>query len=87
MWSAYLSIFRDNDSYTHSSVNHSENFIKPVNGTHVESFEALWSRLKSNLRSKFQRRFDLIGVYIDEFSLNRSIRTISMLPLSHFSKT
>ncbi|KAG0436895.1 hypothetical protein DMUE_3986 [Dictyocoela muelleri] len=67
MWSSYMSIFSSSQDYTHLSVNHSQNFVNPENGDHTQSIEALWSRLKSTLRSKFQRRHDYLESYIDEF--------------------
>ncbi|RWR99692.1 hypothetical protein B4U79_11355, partial [Dinothrombium tinctorium] len=50
MWAAYRNIQTKLQGYTHSSVNHSENFVDPTNPTvHTQNVENMWGRLKTGL--------------------------------------
>jgi len=49
-WKSYSSL---NDiGYNHLSVNHSENFVNPVNRANVQTIECLWSILKFKILRK-----------------------------------
>ncbi|KCZ77960.1 hypothetical protein H311_01021, partial [Anncaliia algerae PRA109] len=51
-FSSYLSYFRNNSKFKHSTVNHSQNFVDPNTGTHTQNIESLWSKFKQFRRSK-----------------------------------
>lgn len=67
-WLAYMSLFKNNNDYTHKTVNHSKNFVNPETGVHTNLIENLWMRLKQSLRRKYQRSTLKLDSYIDEFS-------------------
>jgi transposase-like protein len=58
--------------YTHLTVNHSRNFVNPVNGTHTQNIESEWSQLKRFLRSCGRNIAPHIDEYIAEFIYRRA---------------
>ena len=67
MWSSYMSIFRNNENFTHDTVNHSENFVNPETGVHTNTIENLWMLLKQSLRRKLLRSRIHLDLYLAEF--------------------
>ncbi len=41
-WPSYMSIFDENLSFIHGSVNHSQNFVDPETGVNTNLIENLW---------------------------------------------
>ncbi|KAL3105682.1 hypothetical protein niasHT_021565 [Heterodera trifolii] len=53
MWRAYGGIPRLPNGYQHFTVNHQQNFIDPVTGTHTQSIESLWQKMKLKAKKRF----------------------------------
>ena len=53
--------------FEHHQVNHSENFVNPIDGTNTQKIEASWSVLKRLLRKKGTRKVDNVDFYLAEF--------------------
>ena len=51
MWKGYTNIKKN--GYIHKTVNHSKNFINPVDGTHTQNIERFWRGLK-DVRKRYQ---------------------------------
>lgn len=66
-WSSYISIFKDDNNFTHQTVNHSVNFVNPENGVHTNNIENLWMLLKQSLRRKYLRNRQNLELYLAEF--------------------
>ena len=63
-WRGYTNI---PDHFEHYQVNHSQNFVNPVDGTNTQRIEGTWSVLKRVLRMKGTRKCDDIDGYLSEF--------------------
>ena len=50
-WKGYVHL--DTLGYTHKTVNHSKNFVDPVDGTHTQKIERFWRGLKG-VRTRYQ---------------------------------
>jgi hypothetical protein len=48
-WAAYASLSEWGGGYDHHTVNHSENFVNPEDGTHTQTIERAWRDLKTRL--------------------------------------
>ena len=63
-WKAYHNIRRiEGFNYSHEVVNHSENFVDPVTGTHTNTIESKWGGLKRVI-PKNARRKERLGPYL-----------------------
>jgi transposase-like protein len=58
--------------YTHSTVNHSINFINPIDGTNTQKIERLWEEVKNLKRRRRGFKLDKLEVYIHEFIWRRN---------------
>lgn len=58
--------------YSHQTVNHSQNFVDPVTGTHTQSIESEWSQLKQFLRGCGRNIAPHTSEYIGEFVYRRA---------------
>lgn len=80
MWSSYMFIFGSTDStYSHFSVNHTQNFVNPETGAHTQCIESLWSRLKGTLKKKKQYSSRYLEEYIDEYCFRAKLEKDSFL--------
>ena len=53
--------------YIHKTVNHSENWVNPLDGTHTNNIENFWSHLKSHLRTMHGVYTELLPSYLDKY--------------------
>ena len=55
IWAAYANIVTiDNRVYLHSSINHSQNFVHPIDQEiHTQTIENMWMREKRKLKRQF----------------------------------
>ena len=56
-----------NPPFTHSVVNHSENFRDPVTGDHTNACEGQWSQMKKKWVEQNGVQHTFIPSYLDEF--------------------
>ena len=64
--------------YKHDTVNHSQNFISPLNSNvRTQCIEALWIVLKRWLRLNYLSRRDHIELYLSEFIFRQNNKTLS----------
>lgn len=69
-WAAYANLSQM--GYTHSVVNHSENFVTPEDEhTHTQTIEATWSSLKRFIRARGGNKGDYYLEYICEYVFRR----------------
>ncbi|KAG9407541.1 hypothetical protein AC1031_002253 [Aphanomyces cochlioides] len=55
-------------SYAHMWVNHSTNFVNPLNGAHTQSIEGVWEvRVKQYLKAMRGVQTDDLQSYLDQF--------------------
>ena len=52
--------------YIHYTVNHSENFKNPVDGTHTNTIEGYWGNAKSKMKAMHGVNASQINVHLDE---------------------
>jgi IS1 family transposase len=81
-WSSYSRIA--SYGYTHSSVNHSENFVAPEDpNTHTQTIERTWRSLKENIPpgSRYESRIN----YILHYSFKRHTGWYGLVPKDRFS--
>ncbi|KAG0423173.1 hypothetical protein DMUE_6167, partial [Dictyocoela muelleri] len=64
-WAAYNSI--DSNEYSHLTVNHSINFINPLNGVHTQNIESLWNKIKKRLKKQNGNSFESLKLNIKEW--------------------
>lgn len=70
-WAAYANL--SHMGYTHSVVNHSENFVSPEDeNTHTQTIEATWSSLKRFIRSHGGNKGNYYLEYICEYVFRRT---------------
>ena len=63
-WKAYHGIRNiEGFNYSHEVVNHSENFVDPITGTHTNTIESKWGGLKRVI-PKNARRAEHLGPYL-----------------------
>lgn len=73
-WRAYRNLANiGNGIYTHSVINHSENFVDPVEtDIHTQSIEGFWMHAKRELRRQYGTSEVLFASYIHKFKMNYS---------------
>jgi len=70
---AYAAIPNGPGNYTLLMVNHSRQFVNPVNRAHTNSLEAYWSRTKAVSKRMNGTRKEMVPGYVDEFMLKKSV--------------
>jgi hypothetical protein len=69
-WGAYSNLIEQ--AYTHSVVNHSQNFINPSdNNVHTQNVENLWRCFRRFLNAKGTRTRKHLPEYIQEFTFRK----------------
>lgn len=68
-WPAYFKYFSKSNLYTHSTVNHTFNFIDPLTGSHTQTIEARWGSFKKWMRSMGYKSRIKLNQYIVEYIL------------------
>ena len=53
--------------FTHRTVNHSVNFVNPINGVHTQNIEFYWNKHKSQIKKMHECRREFLPSYIQEF--------------------
>lgn len=67
MWAAYNSLNQLPQNYTHTTVNHSTNFVDPITGTHTNHVESFWNSIKRKLKYITGSTREHVPSYIDEY--------------------
>ena len=65
IWAAYANIDTiDNRVYLHSFINHSQNFVHPIDQEiHTQTIENMWMRAKRKLKRQFGTSEELFSIY------------------------
>ncbi|CAM1154777.1 Uncharacterised protein at_DN1813 [Pycnogonum litorale] len=66
-WRAYNSINNVGQNYDHQTVNHSLNFVNPVNGAHTQNVERLWRSAKERNKRQCGTHRNMLDSYMCEF--------------------
>eukprot|EP00094_Tigriopus_californicus_P013189 TCALIF_12755-PA protein Name:"Protein of unknown function" AED:0.70 eAED:0.71 QI:0/0/0/0.5/1/1/2/0/86 len=53
--------------FTHSTVNHSQNFVNPANGACTNHVEVYWKNAKQKLKAMNGTSSDVLPSHLDEF--------------------
>ncbi len=56
-----------NPPYTHSTVNHSQNFVDPAMGVHTNGVECFWNNCKRSFKKMSGTTEEMLASHIDEF--------------------
>lgn len=65
-WKGYLNINRVL-GFQHDTVNHSVNFVNPINHAHTQNIESYWAKQKLRIKKMKGLKKDLIQEYLNEF--------------------
>ena len=63
LWSAYK-VLDKHPSYSHQTVNNSENFVDATTGAHTNSVESMWRDAKSKNKKMHGTNRDMIDSYL-----------------------
>lgn len=66
-WAAYNGVSALPNVSSHSTVNHSVNFVDPVTGVHTQNIESYWCKTKSKLKRMRGCHATQLPSYLDEF--------------------
>lgn len=66
-WRAYRRVGSLPNVSAHETVNHSIEFVNPVNGAHTQSIESYWNRSKIKLKRMRGCHATELASYLDEF--------------------
>lgn len=68
-WASYngISDIQVTPRYTHQRVNHSENFVDPITGTHTNNIECYWKNAKRRFKSMLGVQSTTLTSHLDEF--------------------
>ena len=68
-WKAYEKI--DKKTYQHSVVNHSQNFVDPNTGVHIQNIERLWRDIREGI-PRYGRKEYHFNHYLAEFMFKKA---------------
>ena len=66
-WKAYNQVNTLPNVASHSTVNHSIEFVDPVTGTHTQNVESYWNRVKIQFKKMKGCHESQLPSYLDEF--------------------
>ncbi len=69
-WKGYSRIVSLSEGYTHLTVNHSENFVDPDTGCHIQGIESRWHAVKGYL-PRCGTHTQLLPSYFAEYMLHK----------------
>lgn len=78
-WQGYNTITHSQNNYTHTSVNHKENFVDPDTGVHTQGIENFWSTAKLKYRQCRGFSDEVRASYIDEIQWRWNIKSESAM--------
>ncbi|KCZ75316.1 hypothetical protein H311_03710 [Anncaliia algerae PRA109] len=61
----------DKQGYTHLTVNHSTNFVNPINGATTNHVESAWQKLKTGNKLRFGTHRSTLALHLAEYSWKR----------------
>ena len=68
MWRAYINLPRYVPNCgLHETVNHTQNFVDPITGAHIQAMESGWNRVKYGFKKAKGCRRNRVQSYLDEF--------------------
>ena len=68
MWRAYINLPRFVPNCgLHETVNHTQNFVDPITGAHIQAMESGWNRVKYGFKKAKGCRRNRVQSYLDEF--------------------
>ena len=72
MWRAYFNIDQLPDGYNHIMVNHSENFVNPLNpDARTQAIESLWQKFKMGHKKRYGTHETLFSKFLVDFVWRR----------------
>lgn len=63
-WAAYRSLSQQ--GYHHTTVNHTENFVDPVTGCHIQTIESFWANSKVHFKEMHGVKDSQLPAHLDE---------------------
>lgn len=89
-WAAYKKAMDEMNMYEHKVINHSINFVDPLDPTtHTQNIEGLWSRSKFFIRKRSglhqDQHFEFLLQFIWEYKIEKRKRINSLLGLLQFN--
>ena len=66
-WSAYSQVASLQNVASHSTVNHSVEFVNPTTGVHTQHVESYWNRCKTRFKAMKGCHESQLPSYLDEF--------------------
>lgn len=73
-WAAYIGINAMGLQYTHLVVNHSRNFVNPINNAHTQKVESTWNAAKAKNRKRWGTHRAMVESYLCEFMWRRRLQ-------------
>lgn len=81
-WRGYNNI---NEYFTHNTVNHSLNFVNPLDGTHTNTIEGCWSAIKNFIPKKYRTNQN-IDIFLNIFMFLRENQGNIILKILYLAK-
>jgi hypothetical protein len=71
-WRGYCNV--KSLGFTHKIVNHTENFVNPIDGTHTQNIEFYWNKIKFRIKNKKGICKNLLKDYVNEWMWRDSVQ-------------